>query len=72
MVNNVHTYCTHLGHFESKNFTYLYGFLELKTEILKDPKTFIKLKAVFVFTEEVNKCIALFTEVQPASFQVLQ
>lgn len=49
-------------------FTNLNSFFELKTKILEDPKTLIKFKAVFVFTEEVNERIALFTEVQPASF----
>jgi len=39
---------------------------------LEDSEALIQFKGVFVFTEEVDKGIAFFTQVKPALFEVLQ
>lgn len=52
--------------------TYLDSFLELDAEVLKDAEALVQLKGVLVFTKEIDESVPLFTQIQPASLQVLK
>jgi hypothetical protein len=43
--------------------TYLDGFLELNTEILKDAEAFIQLKGFLVLAEEVDQGVPFLAQI---------
>ena len=52
--------------------TDLYSFLELDAEVLKDAEALVQLEGVLVLAKEIDESVPLFTQIQPASLQVLK
>lgn len=57
---------------EGPNTTYLDRLFKFQTEVLEYPEAVIQLERVFVFTEEINECVSLLAQIQPAPCQLLQ